>query len=82
MCVSRLYRVLACDEPAWVEVENVDHVRSRASLLAYDGARLSPGEWVSVHSGYVIDRVDAAEAASAAEEIRRAQASWAKGTAS
>jgi hydrogenase maturation factor len=73
MCVSRLYKVLRNDGPAWVEVEDVDRVNSRASLLAYDGVELSAGDWVSVHSGYVIDRVDATDAARVVEEIRHAK---------
>jgi hydrogenase maturation factor len=78
MCVSRFYKVLRRDGPAWVEVEDVDRAISRASLLAYDGAELSAGDWVSVHSGYVIDHVDADVAAGAVEEIRRAMTSHEK----
>jgi hydrogenase maturation factor len=77
MCVSRLYKVLG-REDAWVDVEDVDHVISRASLLAYEGEELDVGDWVSVHSGYVIDRVDAIEAARVVEEIRRATVSSVK----
>jgi hydrogenase maturation factor len=44
-------------------------------LLAYDGVELCAGDWVIVHSGYVIDRVDAAEAARVVEEIRRVSTS-------
>jgi hydrogenase maturation factor len=73
MCVSRLYKVLRNDGPAWVEVEDVDRVNSRASLLAYDGVELSAGDWVSVHSGYVVDRVDADDAVRVVEEIRHAK---------
>ncbi len=79
MCVSRLCEVLRRDGPAWVEVEDVDHVTSRVSLLAYDGVELCAGDWVSVHSGYVIDRVDAVEAACIAEEIRRTVSSTMEG---
>ena len=79
MCVSRFYEVLRCDGPAWVEVQDVDRVNSRASLLAYDGVELCAGDWVSVHSGYVIDRVDAIEAARVVDEIRRAKTSSVKG---
>lgn len=82
MCVSRLYQVLGPLDAGWVEVQDVDRVISRASLLAYDGDELSGGEWVSVLSGYVIDRVDAEEASKTAEEIRRAQDSWVKGISS
>lgn len=79
MCMSRFYEVLRRDGPDWVEVQDVDRVNSRASLLAYDGVELCAGDWVSVHSGYVIDRVDTIEAARVVEEIRRAKTSSVKG---
>ena len=79
MCMSRFYEVLRRDGPDWVEVQDVDRVNSRASLLAYDGVDLCAGDWVSVHSGYVIDRVNAIEAARVVEEIRRAKTSSLQG---
>ena len=79
MCVSRFCEVLRRDGPAWAEVEDVNRVNSRASLLAYDGVELCAGDWGSVHSGYVIDRVDAIEAACVVEEIRRAKTPLVKG---
>jgi hydrogenase maturation factor len=77
--MSRFYEVLRRDGPDWVDVEDVDRVNSRASLLAYDGVDLCAGDWVSVHSGYVIDRVNAIEAARVVEEIRRAKTSSLQG---
>jgi hydrogenase maturation factor len=71
MCVSRFYKVLRHDGPNWVVVEDLERAVSRASLIAYDGDDLAEGNWVSVHSGYVIDRVDGFAAASVVEEIRR-----------
>ncbi len=82
MCVSRFYKVLRLVGTLSVEVEDVNHVIWHASLLAYDGDQLSVGDWVSVLSGYVVDRADTDEAAGAAEEIRRAQASLVNGGAS
>ncbi len=79
MCVSRFYRVLRLVGPKSVEVEDVNRVRSQASLLAFSDGELGPGDWVSVLSGYVIDRADAVEAARATEEIRRVQSSWGGG---
>jgi hydrogenase maturation factor len=70
--VSRLYKVVRNERTWFVEVESVDGVRSRASLLALDGPIPGPGDWVVVHSGYVLERVDAEEAASIADEIRSA----------
>ncbi len=81
MCVSRFYQVLGRDGPESVVVEDVEHVVSRASLLAYDGPQLVDGDWVSVHSGYVIDRVDATAAAEVVEEIRQAMSSARGGVA-
>ena len=78
MCVSRLYKVLGREGTASVDVEDVDRVKSRASLLAYDGVELNVGDWVSVHCGYVIDRVDAIEAARVVEELRHATTSSVK----
>jgi hydrogenase expression/formation protein HypC len=58
----------------YVDVEDVDGAVHRVSLLALDGPVPEPGEWLVVHSGYAIDRVDADQAAAAVEEIRRAPA--------
>lgn len=73
MCVSRLYKVVRNERTWFVEVESVEGVRSRASLLTLEGPAPGPGDWVVVHSGFVLDRVDAVEAASIAEEIRAAR---------
>jgi hydrogenase maturation factor len=40
------------------------------SLLALDGPTPAPGQWLSVHSGYAIDRVDAGEAEAVRDELR------------
>lgn len=69
MCTSRLHRVVAPSGVGMVEVEDVDGRRHRVSLLALDPPRPRPGEWLVVHSGYAIDRVDAAEAAAVASEL-------------
>ncbi len=79
MCVSRFYRVLRHDGRNWVIVEDLNHDLSRASLLVYEGVDLFVGDWVSVHSGYVIDRVDGFAAAQAVEEIREAMSSMESG---
>jgi hydrogenase maturation factor len=82
MCVSRFYKVLHRDGPHWVVVEDVERTWSRASLLAFDGDDLAEGDWVSVHSGYVIERVDRVAAARVVEEIRQALSSSSVGGAS
>ena len=73
MCVSCLANVLESDGPKRVLVEHVNGLITRASLLALDGPPPGPGEWVVVHSGYVIDRLDAADAKRAVAEIRRGE---------
>ena len=42
MCVSRLHRVVSTPEPDWIEADDVDGVRHRVSLLAYDGPEPGP----------------------------------------
>ncbi|MGA2293824.1 MAG: HypC/HybG/HupF family hydrogenase formation chaperone [Acidimicrobiales bacterium] len=54
-----------------VLVENINGLVSRASLLALDGPAPQPGDWVVVHSGYVIDRIDTLDAQRTVAEIRR-----------
>ncbi|MGD0691331.1 MAG: HypC/HybG/HupF family hydrogenase formation chaperone [Acidimicrobiales bacterium] len=73
MCVSCLGNVLECDGPKRVLVEHVNGLVTRASLLALDGPPPEPGDWVVVHSGYVIDRIDAADGERAAADIRRGE---------
>ena len=53
------------------EVEDVEGVAHRVSLLAYEGPPPATGEWFVVHSGYAIDRVDADEAEAIAAELQR-----------
>jgi hydrogenase maturation factor len=71
MCMSCLERVLGNDDAKTVLVENIDGLVSRASLLALDGPAPQAGDWVVVHSGYVIDRIDALDAQRTVAEIRR-----------
>jgi hydrogenase maturation factor len=71
MCTSRLHRVLRRDGDAAVDVEDLDGTVHRVSLLALDGPAPETGDWLVVHSGYAIDRVERDEAEAVAEEIRR-----------
>jgi hydrogenase expression/formation protein HypC len=64
--------VLGTVSPGVVEVEDVQGGHRRVSLLALDGPAPDPGEWLVVHSGYAIDRVDATEAEAVAAELQRA----------
>ena len=70
MCMSRLHRVVRTGEKGAVDVEDVDGTVHRVSLLALDGPAPTPGEWLVVHSGYAIDRVDATDAEAVAAELR------------
>ncbi|MGD0943970.1 MAG: HypC/HybG/HupF family hydrogenase formation chaperone [Acidimicrobiales bacterium] len=74
MCISRLHRVLGAAGPGAVEVEDVQGGRRRVSLLALDGPAPLVGEWLVVHSGYAIDRVDSTEAEAVAAELQRGRA--------
>jgi hydrogenase expression/formation protein HypC len=71
VCVSRLHRVVEVVDVGAVDVEDIQGDRHRASLLAFDGPPPAPGQWVVVHSGYVLERVDDAEAEGIALELRR-----------
>jgi hydrogenase maturation factor len=70
MCVSCLEKVNENVDATTVLVENINGLVSRASLLALDGPAPQPGDWVVVHSGYVIDRIDTLDAQRTVAEIR------------
>lgn len=73
MCLSRLHKVVRDPGPGGdhVEVADVDGALHLVSLLALDGPAPAVGEWLVVHSGFAIDRVDPTEAEAVAEELRR-----------
>jgi hydrogenase maturation factor len=71
MCISRLHRVIGSAGTGSVEVEDVQGGRRRVSTLALDGPEPLAGEWLVVHSGYAIDRVDRTEAEAVAAELQR-----------
>ena len=73
MCMSRLHRVVAEHDRA-VDVEDLDGTVHRVSLLALDGPPPVTGDWLVVHSGYAIDRVDAGEAEAVAAQLGQARA--------
>ena len=64
--------IVATDQA--IEVEDLDGTLHTVSLLAFDGPPPENGEWLVVHSGYVIDRADADEAEAVAAEISLAKA--------
>jgi hydrogenase expression/formation protein HypC len=71
MCMSRLHRVVGGGDGV-VDVEDMEGAVHRVSLLALDGPVPAVGDWLVVHSGYAIDRVDADEAEAVAADLRRA----------
>lgn len=72
MCVSRLHQVVAPPSAGSIEVCDVGGARHVVSLLALDGPAPAPGDWLVVHSGYAIDRVEHDEAEQVAAELRGA----------
>ena len=69
MCTSRLHRVVGTPADGVVTVEDIGGGRHQVSLLALDPPEPVDGEWLVVHSGYAIGRVDAAEAEAVAAEL-------------
>jgi hydrogenase expression/formation protein HypC len=59
MCLAIPVRVVALLEDQWVEVE-VGGVRSRVSTAIVEG--VAAGDYVIVHAGFAIARLDVAEA--------------------
>lgn len=80
MCLSRLHRVVARPSGSALLVEDVEGRRTPVSLLAFSSDRLpEPGEWVTVHSGFALQPVDAVEAEAVARELRRVLGQWGAG---
>lgn len=73
MCLSRLHRVLSVD-PGGAEVEETGRGRTRISLLALEGPPPRPGEWLVVHAGYAIGRMDDEEARRVLADLDTVQA--------
>lgn len=69
MCMSRLHRVIDVGKKGRLTVIDLEGREHVVSLLALDGETPTVGEWLVVHSGYVIDRVDANEAQLVADLI-------------
>ena len=69
MCMSRLRHVVSCEGDARAIVDDPEGRRTSISLLALDGPPPQPGEWLVVHSGYAIDRLEADEAHRTLDEL-------------
>lgn len=61
MCLSRVHEVVAVHAED-VDVRDADGTVHRVSLLAYAGEALVAGDFVDVHSGYALARLDRGEA--------------------
>ena len=72
MCVSRLHRVVTVHDDERVGVVDLEGREFVASLLVLDGDVPCVGDWLVVHSGYALERVDAAEAESIVHDIAAA----------
>ncbi len=70
MCLSSLHQVVEDDGSDMVTAEDMDGKLQRVSLLALDGDRPEPGEWLVVHSGYAIERISAQEARAVISDLR------------
>ena len=63
MCLSLAGRISRIDgEHALVDVDGRDRQVSLA-LLLLEGERVAPGDWVLVHTGLAVSRLDPAEGA-------------------
>jgi hydrogenase maturation factor len=70
MCVSRLHRVVGTVRDGRVTVRDLEGRERSISLLAYDGPRPEPGDWIVAHSGYALAPVEPEEAEAALSELR------------
>lgn len=69
MCVSRFHRVVACAGGDSALVADSGGATRTVSLLALDGPPPRPGDWLVVHSGYALERVDRDGCEAIAREI-------------
>jgi hydrogenase maturation factor len=73
MCMSRFHRALTAPVDGWMMVENAEGRLYRVSLIALEGPEPQAGDWLVVHSGYALRRVDSEEAAAIVSELRAGQ---------
>lgn len=77
MCMSSVGRLvsLAGDggDEAVVEVDGTER-RVSAAMLVLEGVAVAPGDWLLIHTGFAVARLDPTDAAEIAD-LRRAMAS-------
>ena len=71
--MSRLHRVVGTEVGARVAVHDLEGREQTVSLFAYDGPPPKVGDWLVVHSGYALQRVDSEQAAAIVSELRAGQ---------
>jgi hydrogenase maturation factor len=54
-------------------VENAEGRSHRVSLIALEGPEPQAGDWLVVHSGYALRRVDSEQAAAIVSELKAGQ---------
>ncbi|HVC26281.1 MAG TPA: HypC/HybG/HupF family hydrogenase formation chaperone [Acidimicrobiales bacterium] len=69
MCRHLLQHVVEPASGQSVRVEDLDGVRRDVSLLAYVDGSPGVGDWLLVHSGYALSRVDGSEATATIAEL-------------
>lgn len=74
MCMSRLHRVVTCEGTEQAAVVDAAGRPGLVSLLALEGPPPRPGEWLVVHSGYAIDRLEQEEALRVLAELKALEA--------
>jgi hydrogenase assembly chaperone HypC/HupF len=82
MCLSDLARVVDHDPSTYNALVDIDGRQRNVSTitLGLDGPRLSPGDWLVVHTGMAVERLSTCDAAAilrARAELARAP-SWRK----
>ncbi|MGO9333022.1 MAG: HypC/HybG/HupF family hydrogenase formation chaperone [Acidimicrobiales bacterium] len=73
MCMSRFHRAVTAPADGWMTVENAEGRLHRVSLLAFEGPQPQVGDWLVVHSGYALRRVDSEQAMAVVTELRAGQ---------
>jgi hydrogenase expression/formation protein HypC len=64
MCVTQVGRVVSLEETTGLAVVDVNGFAHRISLapLVLDGQPVGAGEWVLIHAGLAVERLDEADA--------------------
>ena len=62
MCVSCVVQVVAVEDEVTVTALGAAGTPLAVSLLAFDGPRPQPGQWLLCHSGFALEALEADEA--------------------